>query len=324
MHREYDRLLKECVAKVRTTIHPDQTVEEALRFLRSKHIDEEIIYIYVVDEERRLVGVVSTRNLLLSESETPVSAIMSTSIVTLRGEQTLKEAMTYLETHRLLALPVVDGEQRLLGAIHIGHYVHRKVDVETARRRDDLFQMLGLSIAEDKKGVWSGYRTRMPWIFCNMIGGFICAAVSHAFEMTLKKLLVLAMFIPLLLTLSESISMQSMAQSMHFAGRKRSAFIRFFLHEWRVTALLALSSGIIVALVSLLWGDGIVAALPIGCGIVLSVTLASAIGAIVPVMLRKGNRDPRVAAGPIVLMFADVLTTSIYLFLGTLCLLAFT
>lgn len=323
--KNFDKPLRDFVDPVRTTVHVDQTIEEALTFLREKHIEEEIIYIYVVDDERRLTGVVPTRSLLLSEPDTPILSVMDTSLITLNSEQTLQEAMEFLESHRLLALPVVDDKNHLLGVINVGHYLEEKVDVANARRRFDIFQMIGMVVEEGKRAsVWNGYRSRMPWIFCNMFGGFACAIISRTFELVLAKVLLLAMFIPLLLTLSESISMQSMTQSMQLLKRQTHHLKYLFqalIREWQTVALLAISSGIIVGAVSLFWGDGLPPALTIGFGIMVSVLISASIGSAVPLILHARRWDPRVAAGPVVLMFADVLTTLIYLSLGTWWLL---
>ena len=325
MKVNYTRPICDFLHPVQTVIHADQTIEEALNFLREKHVDEEIIYIYVVDEKKRLVGVVPTRKLLLSDLKTPVSDVMQVNPVHLNHKQRLREAIEFLESHRLLALPVVDEGGRLLGVVDVRNYLDGHVDVANARHRQDIFQIMGIVVEEGKRaGVWLGYRNRMPWIFCNMLGGFACALISRFYEVVLAKFLVLAMFIPLLLTLSESISMQSMTQSMQLLRRSKRPFLyacRVLLREWQVVSMLAISSGIIVGSVSFFWGDGLLPALNIAFGIMFSVFITASVGAIIPLVLHARKWDPRVAAGPVVLMFADVLTTLIYLGLATWWLL---
>ncbi len=321
----FNKPLLDYIVPVRTTIHVDQTIEEALNFLRGKHIEDEIIYIYVVDDERKLIGVVPTRKLLLCEGDTPISSVMESSLITLNYDQTLQEAIEFLESHRLLALPVIDENKHLLGVIDVGHYLEEKVDVANSRRRFDIFQMIGMVVEEGKHAsVWKGYWSRMPWIFCNILGGFTCAVISYIFEMVLAKVLVLAMFIPLLLTLSESVSMQSMTQSMQIL-KKQSHFFKYIIQslirEWQTVAMIAISSGIIVGSISLFWKSGVISAFTIAFGIIFSVILSASIGALIPLILHSLKWDPRVAAGPVVLMFADVLTTAIYLSLGTWWLL---
>lgn len=323
---DLSRKVGDFIHPIDATILIDQTVDEALASIRQHKIAEKIFYFYVVDLEMHLKGVVSTRALLLSDSQTKIHDITEEHVISVSADHTLREAMKTLTSHRLLALPVVDHDQKLLGLIDIQLYLEEAVDVAQARRSStDLFQVLGLKL-EEGKGLttWQMYRIRMPWIFCNMIGGFACAIISRVFELVLLKVIILAMFIPLVLTLSESISMQSMTYSLQLLNRPKIS-VRRILHrvftEWKMVFSLAITCGLIVGGVSILWGDGWQPAVAIGSGILISVTISGTIGAAIPLILHSRKLDPKVAAGPVVLMFADVITTAIYLGLATWWLL---
>jgi magnesium transporter len=320
------RKVGDFISPIQTTILINQTVREALERIRQLKLTKKIFYFYVIDQENHLKGVVSTRSLLLSSPEKKIHEIYEEHIISISADHSLQEAMQILTEHRLLAVPVVDFDGRLLGIIDIQLYLDEAVDVVQARRSStDLFQVMGLKL-EERKGitVWQIYRSRMPWIFCNMIGGFACAIISRAFEVVLLKVIILAMFIPLVLTLSESISMQSMTYSLQLLHRpkisSRRVLYRVFT-EWRMVLLLAITCGCIVGGVSLAWGQGWHPALSIGIGILFSVTISGTIGASIPLLLHMWKLDPKVAAGPVVLMFADVITTAIYLGLSTWWLL---
>lgn len=323
--KDLTRLVKDFVVPVHTVIHVDDTVDEALVTLRSQKIDEKIIYFYVVDKHDRLQGVVSTRNLLLSSPRTHISEIMEKSLIFLMAEQTLEQAMEVLSSHRLLALPVVEKDKRFLGVVDIGLYMEEAVDIAKERHRNDVFQMLGLTIEEGKKkSTWKSYCTRMPWIFCNMAGGIGCAIISRIFEMVLAKVLLLAMFIPLVLSLSESISMQSMTQSLQLLHKQKLSFKAIFKRvtsESKMTILLSTTCGVLVGLISLLWGQGVAPGLTIAVGLTISIALSASVGSSIPLFLHARQLDPKVAAGPVVLMFADIITTSLYLSLATWWLL---
>ena len=324
-NRYLTKLVSDVARPVETVVHANDTVEDALKSLREKHIQEKIIYFYVVDEEQKLLGVVPTRKLLLAELTSIVTDIMETSVIRLSINQTLHEAMEIFARHSLLALPVVDNEGHLLGSIDVEMYIEESFDIADARHRSDVFQIIGISLEEEKKrSIFGDYRVRMPWIFCNMIGGVLCAVISNFNENVLGKFLLLAMFIPLVLTLSESVSMQAMTQSMQFLRRPRNTWrlslIRGF-KEWKIVGLIALSSGFLVGLISLFWGDGFMPSATIGIGIMISVTLSSTFGILFPIFLHKTKLDPKVASGPVVLMLADVLTTAIYLSIATWWLL---
>ena len=314
------KLLVDVVQPVSSVVFVHQTIEEAIAYLRLKHVEHKIVYVYVIDENQKLLGVVSTRKLLLEEPHVLILNIMETDITHLFADQTLEEAMETFARSSLLALPVVDKEEKLLGVIDVEMYIEESFDIANARHRSDIFQIIGLSLEDEvKSSAWGDYRLRMPWILCNMMGGIVCAIISHFHEVVLSKALLLAMFIPLVLTLSESISMQSMTHSLQFLRRPRiswkGSFFRL-MREWQTVALMALSSGVFVGIISLLWKDGMIPSATIGFGIMLSIFISASCGILFPIILHKTKLDPKVASGPVVLMLADVLTTGIYLTLA--------
>lgn len=319
--KDLSRSVIDFVNSVETVVHPGQTIEEALTSIREKEIHEKIVYFYVLDDNGKLVGVVPTRRLLLRSPKTTIKEVMDSKVIALLSTQSLAEAMMVFETHHLLALPVVDEEQHFLGVIDVQIYMEESVDIVNARRRNDIFQMLGFSIEEGKRFTpWKSYSMRMPWIFCNMIGGFACAGISKIFQTALTQFIVLAMFIPLILSLSESISMQSMTLSMQVLHRRHQHIgylLKTVWRECRTLTLLALTCALIVGSLSLLWGDGFGPALVILSAILIAIVVTGAIGASVPIILHIREWDPKVAAGPIVLTCADVITTLVYLSLAT-------
>lgn len=323
--KDLSKKVKDCAHPVHTVLHIDQTIEEALTSLRRRKIDEKIIYFYVIDDEGRLEGIVPTRQLLLKERHTTIKEIMIHSVHRLREDQTLEEAMEMLSTHQLLQLPVVDGRQKLIGVIDVQMYLEGSFDIANARHSSDVFQILGLTLEMGKKkSPWQSYRIRMPWILCNMAGGIACAAISFLFQAVLAKVLLLAMFIPLILTLSESISMQSMTQSLHLVRQSGSTprrLLNRILTEGKMVILLATTCGIAVGLISLLWGGGLGPSVTIASSLFISIGLSASAGASVPLILYSKSLDPKVASGPVVLMFVDVITTTIYLALATWLLL---
>ncbi len=323
--RSLQKPARECVSEVHTLLSLDDTIEEGLAKLRAGKVIDKIIYFYVVDREGRLVGVVPTRKLLLSDPKTAISKVMIPSTIQITEEKTLEEALELFEKHRLLALPVVNHQGKLLGAIDVEMYMDESFDLASARHQREVFQILGMTLEEGKKtSLVRDYRLRMPWLFCNMISGLICAVISRVNERVMGKFLLLAFFIPLVLTLSESVSMQSMTQSLQLLRRPRFTWktaLQKGLWEWKLVVLIGLSSGLIIGILSLLWKDGLLTSLVIGIGIAVSVALSAIFGISVPIFLNRTRLDPKIASGPVVLMIADVLTTLFYLSLATWWLL---
>ena len=147
----------------------------------------------------------------------------------------------------------------------------------------------------------------------------MCAIISDLYEVVLMNVIILAMFIPLVLSLSESISMQAMTVSMYLMTHKKHSWRKVFaytLKEVRLFFLIALTASIFVGLLSLLWREGVGPSIIICISIFTSIIVTAILGAIVPIIMHRWKLDPRVASGPIVLMFADVITTAIYLSLA--------
>ncbi|MCH9613767.1 MAG: Magnesium transporter MgtE [Chlamydiia bacterium] len=324
--KDLSKQVKDFVTPVKTVTRYDHTIKQALREIRSRSVHDKIVYFYVVNEDNQLLGVVSTRRLLLDDPTKLIGDVMERSVICLQGNQTLQEAMEFLESHHLLALPVVDENRVLLGVVDVDLYLEESMDVAKQQHRNDVFQMIGISLDEGKKFSYlRNYMNRMPWIFCNMFGGIACAVISRIYEGVLAQFLLLAMFLPLVLSLSESISMQSLTQSMHIlrGGQKRSlsSLAISLFREWRVVVLLGCTSGVIIGAISILWGDGLSPAIVIAVSSICGIFISAVIGSLVPVVVHKRGWDPKVAAGPVVLMFADVMTTLFYLTLATLTLL---
>lgn len=319
--RNLSKKLKEIVKDVSTVFLASDTVSMALKKLQEKHLDPRIVYFYVVDEEGKLKGVIPTRKILLCDGNVKISEIMESSVIKLADEQNLQDAISFFANYNLLAIPVVDKDNRLLGVVDVDMYVEESFDIADARHRSDIFQIIGLSLEDEKNlSVKRNYRLRMPWIFCNMLSGIICAIISRFNEDVLSKAIILAMFFPLVLTLSESVSMQTMTQALQFIRRPKITFstvLKTAFKEWHIVCLIAASSGVIVGLLSLFWKGGSMPSLVIGSGIIISVAISGLFGLFFPIMIHKTGMDPKVASGPVVLMLADILTTGFYLGLAS-------
>jgi magnesium transporter len=212
-HHDLSAPVSKFVTPVETALPANLSVGEALARLQGKTIKQKTLYFYAVDERERLMGIVSTRKMLMSPPQTRVADITESPAVSVRDTDTLEIAMELFAMHRLLALPVVNERGQLLGAIDVQFYAEETMDLaqeatELAQqqRANDLFQLMGMSLEHYRKGsAWSGFAFRMPWLLCNIASGLACAALVAAFHIVLAKVLLVAMFIPLVLTLGEAV-----------------------------------------------------------------------------------------------------------------------
>jgi CBS domain-containing protein len=188
-----------------TPLQPDQTVSEALAFLQIQHLGERIVYFYVIDAAGTLVGVVPTRRLLMADPGTSVATIMVRDVFALPTSATVRDASEMFLKHRLLALPVIDAAGRLHGVADVGMLTGDVADVTARENAEDVFQMIGAT-ASQPSSAWQGFLDRFPWLLCNIGGGLIAALIAGWYESLLDAVIVLALFIPVVLAVSESVA----------------------------------------------------------------------------------------------------------------------
>jgi magnesium transporter len=304
-----------------TRLRLGQTVGEALEWLRAHPPHGRIIYFYVVDADDRLQGVVPTRGLILEPSDRPVADIMVRRLIALPARATVLEACEFFIQHRLLAFPVVDERGKLLGVVDMELYTDELGQLGESSKRDDLFQVVGVHVAAaNPDSPWVAFRHRFPWLGCNLAAGILAAFLSGVFQQELNRVVALAFFIPVVLNLAESVSSQSVSlslQLLHGQPPSRKTMLHRLRAELVTGFMLGLGSGAVMALVALAWlGQKRVALCLVG-GITGGVTGAALLGITMPIVLRLLRLEPRVAAGPVALAGADVLTIFLYLSLAS-------
>ena len=216
-----------------------------------------VIYFYVADGEGRLQGVVPTRRLILSPPEKPLTEIMVRQVIALPAKATVLDACEFFIQHRLLAFPVVDEKNHLLGVVDMELYTDELSNLSDANKRDDLFQLIGVQIAHGQQASpLFAFRKRFPWLGCNLAAGILAAFLSGIYQKELNKVVALAYFIPVVLNLAESVSSQSVSlalQWLHGRAPAWKALSEKIRSEAATGFLLGLGSGIIVGIVAFAW-----------------------------------------------------------------------
>jgi magnesium transporter len=296
-------------------------VEEALAAVREHPPEGRVVYFYVTDKEGKLQGVVPTRRLLLNPLDKPVAEIMVREVIAIPATATVLDACEFFIQHRLLAFPVVDESRRIVGLVDVDLYTEELRDLERTERVNELFQLIGVHVTEAQQALpFQAFRIRFPWLLCNLIGGILAAFLSHVYRAELAwEHAILALFIPVVLALAESVSIQSVSltlDTLHGKPPTWPALLRKTARELRTGALLGAACGILVGMVALYWMGEIRVGLCLLGGISGGVATAAVVGVFLPNVLRLIHRDPQVAAGPIALVFADLLTLLLYFHLA--------
>jgi len=285
--------------------------------LREKQPPGRIIYLYVTDAAGRLQGVVPTRRLLLGGQDTAVEELMVRQVVAVPSTATVLDACEFFTLHRLLAFPVVDDERRLIGMVDVDLYTEELTDLDRRQGYEELFQLVGVHLTTSQQAdpVLS-FRRRFPWLICNIVAGVLAAMLAGLYEHELQRVVALALFIPVVLALAESVSMQSVSLTLQLLRGQRpswAAMIPKAGSELVTGLLLGLACGVLVAAVAWLWQGNLRLAACLLGGIGGGVAAAAVFGLCVPYILHLLQRDPQVAAGPVVLAMADMVTLLTYL-----------
>ncbi len=297
------------------TLRQDQTAADAVRAIRQMNISDKIVYLYVLDKNDRLVGVVPVRRLLGSEPGATIESIMVSPVLSVQTSNSVLEACEMLLDHRFLALPVVDAENRLQGIIDLSQFTD-EVLTSAQQQMDSAFQLIGVHVALGRRvSSWRSFRDRFPWLLCNIASGIVCAFIASRFELLLSQVVLLAMFLTVVLALGESVSMQSMTITLQSLLGRQTGWGQILLSarkEFTTSVMLGLGCGGIVGITAWVWRGASLQAITVGGGICLSIITACFLGVAIPTAIHKMKIDPKVAAGPIVLASADIATLLFY------------
>jgi len=310
----------EYMRRDQTSIDVNLTVQEALDYIRNNVENDRIVYFYIVDEIKTLLGVVSTRKLLTSPLDVQLKDIMDTQIKTIPLDANVMDVWTEFIVHKYLAMPVVDGMGRLIGVVDINMFTDSVGDVLERDKTDEVFELIGYKLSEvENASVFRIFRFRFPWLLATITSGILCALMASRFELVLSKSIILSFFLTLVLGLGESVSTQSMTvtiQTLRNIQPTLAGYFQSLFKELRTGILLGLASGLTVATAIVIWQGfalGFFPGITIGISIFLNISAACVIGLSVPYFLHLMKLDLRIASGPLTLGLADLFTVLSYM-----------
>ena len=213
---------------------------------------------------------------------------------------------------------MVNAGGELVGVVDVSLFTDEVIDL-ARRTYDDIFQLIGVH-GTAQRSTWDAFKDRFPWLLCNIAGGLMAAYIASRFEHLLQEVVVLALFIPIVLALGESVSMQALTLTLQSFTEGPFALKRLVAALWkelRTAAALGLACGGVVGGVVVAWRGEMAVAAAIFGAIALSMVVACILGVLVPAFLRAVKADPRIAAGPVVLATADVATLVFYFGFGS-------
>ncbi len=297
------------------SVDADQTTGQVLDSLRANPPQDRILYVYVIDSDRRLCGVLPVRNLLTTPADRGVREVMIQRPLAISAGASVIEACEFFTLYRLLAFPVIDAQRRIVGVVDVDMYTDELAELG-GRNHDDLFQLIGVHLAQSRqRSSWQAFTGRFPWLLCNIAGGLLAAFLTGVYEVELQQAVSLALFMPVVLALAESVSIQSVSlalEVLHSRPPTWSTLLPKLRSELFTGLMMGVAAASVVGVVAWLWlGDPRV----VGClagGIAVGVTAAALTGLAMPNVMRLWHVDPQIASGPLVLTIADMVTLLAY------------
>lgn len=291
------------------------TVEEAFTRIRKTGVNKETIYTcYVLDDSRRLIGIVTVKDLLLAEPQRNLSDIMETNLITVHTLEDQEEAVRKFNKYDLLALPVVDNEGRMVGIITIDD----AVDVLQEENTEDFEKMAAMNPTEDtyfRTSVFRHARNRIVWLLVLMLSATVTGMMTMKYEAAFSTLPLLVAFIPMLTDTGGNCGSQSatlIIRGMAVEEIHMKDFFRVLWKEIRVAGLV----GIVLALVNgariLLQYHNAGMAVVIGLTLLAVVMMSKVLGCILPMAAKKLKLDPAMMAAPLITTIVDTCSLLIY------------
>ena len=306
------------------TLHQDTKAREAIYALQDQEEAEMVFYLYSLDDDGRLTGVISLRDLVTTPGDTMLKDIMSKNIQAVRPETDQEEVARIVSQYNFLAVPVVDSDEKLLGIVTVDNVV----DVIREEATEDFLQLAGAGKDREilLKSSWENARIRLPWLFASWIGGIVAAFIIGVFDNILENAIALAAFIPVIIGMGGNVGTQSSTIIVRGLATGRVSFensITILFKEMRVGLILGILYGILLGFFAIFQfiDTSPMLGVVVGLSICVSMILAATIGSLVPLVLNRFEIDPAIATGPFVTTAIDIMGVAFYFLIARSLLL---
>ncbi len=306
------------------SLKENMTVTQAIEHIRTVGLDSETINIcYVLDAQRKLVGTVALRYLLLSEGEEVIGDFMHENVISINTLMDQEQAAAQFKKYDFTAMPVVDNEDRLVGIITVDDIV----DILEEETTEDMEKMAAI-VPSDKPymrtGIWETYKKRIPWLLLLMVSATFTGAIISSFEEALRVYASLTAFIPMLMDTGGNAGGQAsvtIIRGLSLGEIRYRDVPKVVWKEVRVSILcgISLAAANFVKLM-LLDGVGTYVALTVCLTLVAAVLMAMLVGCLLPVGAKRLGFDPAVMASPFITTIVDALSLLVYFRFATMIL----
>ncbi|MEE8349577.1 MAG: magnesium transporter [Acidobacteriota bacterium] len=299
------------------SLYEELSVGEAIQTIQTAQDFEMVFYLYVVDERNHLVGVVSLRQLLMVAPNTSLKMVMIPDVITVTTDTDQEEVANQVALYDLLAIPVVDDTNKLVGAITVDDVI----DVIQEEATEDIFYLAGVE-ADDHihTSALLSVRKRLPWLMVNLVTALLAATVVALYEPTIAKFSFLAVFLPVVAGMGGNSGTQTLTvivRGLALGDVSWESGKAILWKEILVGINNGVATGIIAGTVAYLWKGNYMLGLVLGGSMAINVVVAGIVGTLIPLILKKFNVDPAIASGIFVTTFTDAVGFLSFLGLAT-------
>ncbi len=298
-------------------LQPTDTVDDAIRYLRSADGDTITAAVYVVDEEQRLLGFVRLRRMVTARPAARLGDIMSTDVISVAVNTDQEEVADLVDKYDFMAIPVVDAGGRLMGAVTVDDVLGVIEDEAT----EDIYKMAGSSAEEEgSESILHVARYRLPWLLVCLAGTQLSSFVLVMASREIHLYEQMSVFTAAIMAMAGNTSLQSSTTTVRRLALDtlpRSRFLRHILREIAVALLMGVICGAVASLLALLLHNNPLIGLALGPAMAIGMSAASLLGTAMPLILDLAGVDPAVASGPLVSTINDSLALAVYFSVAT-------
>ncbi|MGX6969913.1 magnesium transporter [Vagococcus bubulae] len=311
LHYE-DKTAGSIMATEYVSIVANQTVRSALTLLKKKAQEAEIIYyVYVVSLSNQLVGVISLRDLIVSDDDMMIEDMMGERVISVSVNEDQEEVAKMIRDYDFLAIPVVDDNNHLLGIITVDDII----DVIDDEAASDYSGLAGVDVEATTESSFQAALKRLPWLVTLLFLGMSTASLISHYEVLISEASILAVFISLITGTAGNAGTQSLAvavRKLAVSDDKELNFFSLVMSEILTGIITGAVTGIVIFLVVGFWKQNFPLGLVIGIAMLCAITIANLAGSLIPILMEKIGFDPAVASGPFITTLSDLTSVLIY------------
>jgi magnesium transporter len=300
-----------------------QDIGQAVYEIKEEAKDFENLYhVWVTDNDRRLVGIVSLKDIIFSfdRPATKIADIMNHEVISVDIDTDQQEVAKVFQKYNLVSLPVVDKNKKLVGRISIDDIV----DIMEEEFSEDVAKIVGSDAGElESKSPLQIAMLRLPWVLITLGVEFLAGIVIARYNYTLSRIILLTSFMPIISAISGNTGLQAATITVRALDTGHATLSRWWepiKRNVQTTLIIGFFCGIVIGVIGLLWYGKVIFGIVVGFSMFISINISGLVGTSVPMISKRFGFDPAITAGPFETAFQDVVGISIFLTLATFAL----